>query len=655
MNTAKILSRLPGVTASDKEGVTLNGQPATIYINGTEQRITGKMAVSLLESIPASSLEQIELVSMNDGTSSVLESGVKINLKMKSFKYDGYSARISGIFGWKEQPNNVFGGGGNAFYIVKKNRLLFNASLSYKNDLYWYESQENSHYSDSSSLFSKRTNTNRINVLTGIANIGYELNNNHKINFNFFFYDDFSKGHGNQTIDRNANTFTRVKYDKSGNDDLWTGNIEYSTPDTLKNSFVAAYGIMYGGTRSKTSQYNYDILIDESVVWHLNNRQEMTGLQHDIKIDYKHIFNNNSNLKIGFLLDFGNLNDDVNYTESSYTGKYVSNSFSGLEQNYETYVNYVANIGKVLFISTALRYIYVRQDFDYISDQLKLTKDYGYIFPYASITDNEGNYKFSIGITSRLIKPRYDVMLPGYRYNGDYTVFVGNPQIKPCKQYSVVFNQAILNAMFISMRYDKLNNLSGYILNSNSSAEVKMYEYKNYADANSFYFRISTPFRLIKEIITGNINLETTYYDLVNFRNNYNPADDRSSSYWQCSVKGSINYSITEHLNTYIWAQYIASTKKPHETIDERWSMDAGISYQWGRNDRFVISLDAEDLFNTLKYNITDYYQEIVSNNITKYNNRLVMLTFSIKFNGGEQVDNRAINYNKNDTERFHK
>ena len=652
LNTAKILSQLPGVTASNKEGVMFNGQSATIYINGIEQRVSGKMAISLLESIPSSSIEQIELVSMNDGTSSVMGNGVKINLIMKNLKYDGYFARINGTLGWKEQPNNVFGGGGSFFYIIKKNKFLFNTSLSYKNDLYWYQSKENSIYHDCSLLFSRRINTNKVNVLTGVTNLSYELNNNHKINYNFFFYDDFANGYGDQIISRN-NMITGIKHVKFGNDDLWTGNIEYTTPDTLKNSFIMSYGIMFGGIRAKTSQNNYDTLIRETDTYYLNSLQEMKGLQHDVKFDFKHIFNNNSSLKTGILINYGNLNDDVKYIESSYTGKYISSNFNGLEQNYEAYVNYITNVGNLLYLSTALRYVYVYQNFNYLSEKLKVINNYGFIFPYVSITDNKGIYKFSIGFTSKLIKPQYNTMLPGYRYDGDYVVLVGNPQVKPCTQYSIVFNQVILNAMFISMRYDRQNNLSDYILNNNSSAEIKMYEYKNYADANSLYFRISTPYRLIKDKITGNINFETTYYDLINFKNNYNPLENRGSSYWQFSVKGSINYTITKRLNAYIWFQYIPSIKKPHETINERWSMDAGISYQWGDSDRFVISIDAEDLFNTFVYDITDYYNEMVSNIFTKYNNRLIMLTFSIKFNRGEHVSNQAIDYNKNDTDRF--
>ena len=331
LNTAKILSQLPGVTASNKEGVMFNGQSATIYINGIEQRVSGKMAISLLESIPSSSIEQIELVSMNDGTSSVMGNGVKINLIMKNLKYDGYFARINGTLGWKEQPNNVFGGGGSFFYIIKKNKFLFNTSLSYKNDLYWYQSKENSIYHDCSLLFSRRINTNKVNVLTGVTNLSYELNNNHKINYNFFFYDDFANGYGDQIISRN-NMITGIKHVKFGNDDLWTGNIEYTTPDTLKNSFIMSYGIMFGGIRAKTSQNNYDTLIRETDTYYLNSLQEMKGLQHDVKFDFKHIFNNNSSLKTGILINYGNLNDDVKYIESSYTGKYIPDFVT---QNYQ--------------------------------------------------------------------------------------------------------------------------------------------------------------------------------------------------------------------------------------------------------------------------------------------------------------------------------
>lgn len=92
---AKILEKLPGVTASQKQGLTLNGQSATLYIDGRPQKLSGAQAVSLLKTMPVESIESVELNSYT-GSGYQASTGAVINIVTTKRKDDGWNMSVSG-------------------------------------------------------------------------------------------------------------------------------------------------------------------------------------------------------------------------------------------------------------------------------------------------------------------------------------------------------------------------------------------------------------------------------------------------------------------------------------------------------------------------------------------------------------------------------
>ncbi len=90
---AQLLSRLPGVKADDEKGLLLYGENVSLFIDGREQRIPSSMVVAYLQSLNASSLDQVEIIAIGDGTSSAAGSGKRINIITKKKRDDGYAIR----------------------------------------------------------------------------------------------------------------------------------------------------------------------------------------------------------------------------------------------------------------------------------------------------------------------------------------------------------------------------------------------------------------------------------------------------------------------------------------------------------------------------------------------------------------------------------
>ena len=113
-----ILDRLPGVTASQKQGLTLNGQSAVLYIDGRPQKLSGSQAVSLLKTMPVESIESIELNSYT-GSGYQASTGAVINIVTNKRKDDGWNMSVSGA-GTADCQNNWDGGAAKVFKVCRQ-------------------------------------------------------------------------------------------------------------------------------------------------------------------------------------------------------------------------------------------------------------------------------------------------------------------------------------------------------------------------------------------------------------------------------------------------------------------------------------------------------------------------------------------------------
>ena len=113
-----ILDRLPRVTASQKQGLTLNGQSPVLYIDGRPQKLSGSQAVSLLKTMPVENIESIELNSYT-GLGYQASIGAVINIVTTKRKDDGWNMSVSGA-GTADRHNNWDGGAAKVFKVCRQ-------------------------------------------------------------------------------------------------------------------------------------------------------------------------------------------------------------------------------------------------------------------------------------------------------------------------------------------------------------------------------------------------------------------------------------------------------------------------------------------------------------------------------------------------------
>lgn len=648
---ANILKKLPGVTASDRSGLTLNGMSATLYIDGRKQNLQSTDIITVLESLPAASVDQVELISESNGMYDAEGTGAIINIKSKKQKLDGFYLTIG-------NENNLYAdysldAGVNVFYMLKKNNLLINTTLSYKNDYSYKLVYDSTQFRTGTDVIIDMDKKNRMNQYIGSANLTYFMKKGHTLNFNVFGYDDFSNITTKMpTIVRDTETeqnFTTLEKSK-GNDDLWSGNIEYASPDSLSGKLKVSYGFVYGGVRSKTDYFN---LNNEQEEWYMYSNPRMIGHRHTFKADYKQFIGKKLSIYSGLKTDLGELKDDVIYNTESTNDNLNESHFIANENLYAAYLALVYNFTENFGIYGSLRTEYTDYDVNLKSSDSQSNDTYYNLFPYFHVYLSVSRiYQTKLSFSSNISRPNYLYLLPGKRYNNEFSYSVGNPDLKPTMKRGIVWSNYLYTYGYISLRYVQAKDIIGQVLTS-KTGNITEYTYQNYADNDQFYASIFLPYEFLNKKISGKVSSTIEYSTLKNAKNGY-VIDDNNKSYWKTFYEILFNYNITDKLSVFAWYGHHPDYSTPLYDYKSRYSVDFGITYSMLKNNKLTFSLEAQNIFDTYDYSYTYYYDGNIKNSYRQTSNRLIRFSIRYKINGGEKIIDKKRD-NPNDINRFMK
>lgn len=204
-NASELLTNVPLVGKDPDGKITVRGKEPKILIDDKPVELNMQQLQDLLESLPGSSIEKIEVMT-NPPPQYANEQGGVINIVTKKGKV-GVSGRASLTFGTRGEASF------NASFTYRKNGLAININAGggynrYEGNGY---SVRNNMYTDSSNFFNTTNNyTNKSLRPNFRANVDYDINKNNLLNF-VFSYNQNDFDNTNITEYRNINR----------NDELW--------------------------------------------------------------------------------------------------------------------------------------------------------------------------------------------------------------------------------------------------------------------------------------------------------------------------------------------------------------------------------------------------------------------------------------------------
>lgn len=633
MQANKVLEQLPGVIKTNRDGYTLNGLNATIYINGIKQQISEKSLASYLEALPANVLSEIELVPNTSGnydasTNAVIHIKTKKNMPEGTYFQIGTSASI-----FDGDLNNA---GGDLFYMVKKKNVLFNSLISYSNDNNFGQSSDSTVYASGTTIVNRGHTKGRNNVITSQNNLTLSLNNDHRLDFNVFIYydiDNYKNYWDSKTVSDNSSVDSRYYYKARGNNDMWSGSIYYTSPQDRNFKLKTYYTGLYGGIRTKNR--HFATLEDNDP--YMKSDIGMVGHMHTFAADMENAASSNISFLYGAKLNLNIVNDHADYQDVSDNTYFSRSKFRGQEIIPAGYFMTRYSLTKSFSMMASARVEHTDYKLNLKSESLTHSNSYTNFFPSTVLYMNTQKYNGTLGFYSGISRPNYEWLLPGIRYVNDYYYTEGNPYLDPMKFYYVAFNNRFLKLFQLNLRYERLNNLYGAVYMKDGNSSIYR-TYLNYADLNRYYIGITLPYRFLNGKLYGQLMGTIRWEEYRNFKNNFELPEGRKSRFFNSNIRFNLLYDITDRLSSNFIARIDPNYKNIQVETKTVYNIDLGFYYSFLAKKNLILGLNASNLFNSADSKQDIYFLDNFRHSYNRIKGPVFNISLKLRINKGQNV-----------------
>ncbi len=431
-NATDVLQQVPSVQVDAQGTVSLRGsENVNILINGKPTTIDKTV---LLQQIPASTIEKIEVITNPSAKYDPEGTGGIINIVLKDGAGTGTNASIS----VNASNNDKYNASVNLSY--NPGRLTINASYGYRDD------------KRSTSGWTKR-NYFYDNSIHNTESNGWRRNQSHmaRLGFDYNFSQTFSAGingsyNTGKTSDNETVNYTDIvnnlstlwyrtsdesesnsrselagyflkKFDKNGHE--WRTDFTYNNEnETEKNLYLNAFATIdsiFGNEKEDNPSKNHRYTVQSDYTWPFAEKMKLEA-------GFKGMFLRSENDRKGWFYDF---NTNTYIVDPNRTSVFFYD-----EDNYAAYSTYSYS-GDKLGVMVGLRFEYFTNRFHILNDK-EYTNTFPALFPtmHTSYKLNDNN-EITLSYTRRVNRPRGGMINPFADYSDPQNMRVGNPNIKP--------------------------------------------------------------------------------------------------------------------------------------------------------------------------------------------------------------------------------
>jgi outer membrane receptor protein involved in Fe transport len=654
-----VLSKIPSVELDQDGNVMLRGDgKVTILIDGRPSSLSGGNGKTLLDALPAGSIERIEVVNNPsakydpDGTSGI------INIVLKKNKLRGFNGLINGNMGSGFVKNgNVFDG---------------NASLSYRNSIFnLYGSYAGRYLDGYRNNFSTidRVNSNDSVVSLKQDRYGTDQNFGHTFKFGIDLSLKHrqtlgisatgSVGERNRTgdqINMQTNSVTpdylrwkRLSDDPSQQQNLDVNlNYRYDFKEDRGN-IVADFNQSFG---SDQIQGYYDQIfldqnddtINKAVLYQrLNNLETNNVLTGQLDLTYLYPkFNGRMEAGTKAILRdqlVNTFSESMDTVTKIYEQDTLSNFKYGYkEQIYSFYGIFGQQIKKFKY-QVGVRAEQAYQIPNLISDTNEIVNDYFNVFPsghirYALTEKSE----FSLSYSRRINRATSAMLNPFTSYADPYNLMRGNPYVKPeyIDSYDLGYMMEKPKVTLTSSVYYR--HSTGMIMRIREyTATTSATTYANIDQSHSIGAElvfVYKPFKWFRNTFSANGNY-------IRYVDDYAAANWNVTGFiWNCKYNGVIDFW-NKTASIQVSAAYNAPRVSVQGRVQRKAPTDVAFDKSF-KNGTWSLGCRVSDIFNVQGFYL-DLDQPSVQQQMTyKWLTRRFYVTFSYKFGKLEMTNKKS-------------
>lgn len=661
-----LLANVPSVSVDIDGNVSLRGADnVRVLIDGKPSAIGGGNIANILQSLPASAIESIELITNPsskydpEGQSGIINIVLKKNRKVglngslafTAGSYDSYNANTS--LSYRDTRFNLYGnysfrkaerigGGFNNTTYLNSDRLINNNTDSRRENSnhtfkigsdFYLNSKTTIGVSGNVSLRSGERNEDINYLFQNIPNqsgssfrntTGEDTDEGYDLNF------DFTR----QFKRKGENLTANVQFGQDKEDGSERFNQNFFTPtgsqrDTLDRRI----------TDNKEFTRNYNIQIDYTLPF--SDKQKFEA-------GYRTTVRNDEESQISELFD---------RTQNRFlTDASLTNDFYLDDIVHAVYTNYQNQLTDKIGFQAGLRAEQAYLNTNYVgltSGSTKGKLDYFRVYPSLFLTNKMSeDQQLQLSYTRRVNRPRGWQVNPFMDIADPNNIRVGNPNLRPEDIHSFELSYikywnafTLTSSAYFRQVNDVVQGIRSLVIdyNTNSSNPVTgiadsstIMQFFNLSKNQSSGLELISRADIMKGFnLTGNVNLYHTKFE----GNPQYKIEGRSGFNWNANLTGNFQFpnNISAQFNTH----YMAPRVSPQGRTKEMFGMDAGLRYDFMKNKAAAISLNVRDLFNTRRWAQYTETIDLIQESERRMQGRMFNLTFSYRFGKQDLSRNR--------------
>lgn len=634
-----ILKNVPSVSVDNDGNVSLKGsQNVRIMIDG---RPVYNSVATVLDGIPASSVQSIELITNPSAKYEAEgESGI-INIVLKKNSEVGYNGSVMLSTGTKDKYN------GAVNLSVKKNRINVYANYSFQKVYFGITGTGltlNSVNNVNSSL--DQSLSGYFNNMSNLGKAGFDYKLTDKQTLGLTSTLSYRKRNRpyettNSFYDA-SNTLSMLSYTHSSSaengynfDAALDYNARFKQPDhtfSMEASYVRSYEDTPIDVDNTYTIINYlpSTIPDGQISTDQVEKRNTANLQ----ADYSHPLCKDSKVQTGFkstykLFDNTFNSEHVDTISNTWVTDYgLNNRFKYTEIINALYATYSNKFGNFEF-QAGVRTEMTNDKGELSNSSQNFSSSYIDFFPSASISEklNKEN-EFDLSYSRRLNRPRPGFLNPFGENTDPYNLRTGNPQLKPeyIDSYELSYLKYITGAVITSSVYFRETHGLISRLKTAIDSVTTMTTWVNLSKAYSYGFELIASVQTPKWLnFTGSFS----YYNIQIVGDNIQSELSNSGSSWFTKFLTTVNlwygFDLQMAYNYQSRNPTVDGYYEPFQTFDV--SLRREIVKK-----KFEMSMRVSDLFNTQEYRQYAAGDGYIQNQTFKRDSRVAYLTLTYRF-----------------------
>jgi hypothetical protein len=609
-STSEILKNMPLISNDPNGKILLKGKEPKILIDDKPTDLTADQLKDLLESLPGSSIEKIELMT-NPPAQYATEQGGVINIVTKKGKI-GLTGKITISAGSRGEGSLA----ANASYRNQKfstNHILGISGSQLTGNSY---SKRQNIYADSTNYFNTESNWKSKNLRPNLrSQFDYEFNKYNQMNLvyqgNLNFFDNLST-----TQYTNINRFLvpyRISTRENGSDGTgYNHNLTFNYTHKAKNpAEILRFAVIGGFGKNDNGKDYFQQFLDpfyqptgvdstQSQYFDSYNNTLQARLSYDKPLDSGKLF-----LSTGATYQIGSFHNTLNTKffrkqDSSFVSNdLLSNDFKFNQSVLTVRLGFTYIVTKSLRIIAGAQAENTTTDFTFIKGNSKdVGNNYWNVLPNITIR-KEFNRTFNTALVYRasIRRPDLGQLNPNIDYSDPYNVRFGNPYLSPSLADNFDWNVSLIKGKYYintSLGYNKVKNVF-YQIRTLIEAGKTQLTYQNIANRQEYEASVWGGYTFTKKL---RVNASAGYTF-----NQYSEAEKLLFKYQDGgSFYTSLNYSFTPtNLLTFEGSARYNSYADPQGRSRSNVTMNIGVQHKFF-NKRVIVNFNIFDPFTTQQF-----------------------------------------------------